>query len=165
MSFVGTASISPRPISGGPARSPTLRRNSKALLPSFLPFRTVSKLSGGSGFATQSGPRGRTCCTKPPNGCDDHGDVVPLTGCVSPSSGSKNPMLPAAVSWSDVVKLPKVVKAAVLPVLKNGSRWSGALPPPVVSLSEVNSKFVSVERAARVTLDTLVQLTPGVAQP
>jgi len=39
------------------------------------------------------------------------------------------------------------------------------LPPPVAVLSEVNSKFVKVERAARVTLDTLVQLPPAVAQP
>jgi hypothetical protein len=74
-------------------------------------------------------------------------------------------MLPAAVSWSDVVKLPKVVKAAVLPVLNSGSGWSGGLPPPVALLSEVNWKFVSVERAARVTFDWLVQLPPGVAQP
>ena len=74
-------------------------------------------------------------------------------------------MLSGAVSVSAVVKLPKVVKAAVLPVLNSGSRWSGALPPPVAVLSEVNSKFVKVERAACVTLDTLVQLPPAVAQP
>src|SRR5262252_5282595 len=163
MSSVGTASIKPRPIYGGPARSPTLRRKLKVLLPSFLPFRTVSKLIGASGFGTQSGPRGRTCCTKPPNACTVSGcAVLPFRQLwLSPSSGSKQPTLPGAASVRDVVKLPKVVKAAVLPVLVRASRWSGALPPPVFVLSEVppvcELKFVGVERAARVTFDTLVQ--------
>src|SRR2546421_667610 len=40
------------------------------------------------------------------------------------------------------------------------SRLSGARPPPVLLSREVNSKFVSVERAARETFDTQVE-PPG----
>ena len=75
---------------------------------------------------------------------------------VVPSSGSKKPMpvgLLAASGWFGS-KSPKVVKAAVLPVFVRASRLSGARPPPVLGSSEVNSKLVGVERAARVTLDT-----------
>src|SRR5262249_48026333 len=63
----------------------------------------------------------------------------------------------AASAWFGS-KSPKVVKAAVLPVFVSASRLSGARPPPVLGSSEVNSKFVGVERAARVTLDTLLQV-------
>ena len=65
-------------------------------------------------------------------------------------------MLPGAVSLSVLLKLPNVVKAAVLPVLLRASRLSGARPPPRLPgllSSEVNSKFVGVDRAARVTFD------------
>ena len=48
------------------------------------------------------------------------------------------------------------VKAAVRPVLLMASRLSAGLPPPVAGSSEVNSKLVGVERAARATLDTQV---------
>src|SRR5262249_34450506 len=99
MSFVGTASISPRPIYGGPARLPTLRLKPKNLLPSLLGPSSASKLIGGKGLVTQSGPSGRTCCTKPPNGCT--GNVVPEHEWLSPSKGSKQPMLPVAASVSE----------------------------------------------------------------
>src|SRR5215469_2276141 len=79
---------------------------------------------------------------------------------VVPSSGSKKPMpvgLLAASAWLGS-KSPKVVKAPVLPVFVRESRLSGARPPPVLGSSEVNSKLVGVDRAARVTLDTLLHV-------
>jgi hypothetical protein len=63
----------------------------------------------------------------------------------------------AASAWFGS-KSPKVVKAAILPVFVRASRLSGARPPPVLGSSEVNSKLVGVERAARVTWDTLLQV-------
>jgi hypothetical protein len=58
------------------------------------------------------------------------------------------------------VKIPEDSKAAVRPVLLIASRLSAGLPPPVAKSSDVNSKFVGVERAARATLDT--QVDPGI---
>src|SRR5215472_5928145 len=53
-------------------------------------------------------------------------------------------------------KSPKTVKAAVLPVLLIASRLSAGRPPPVTGSSEVNWKFVGVERPARAALDAHV---------
>src|SRR5262249_9685363 len=91
----------------------------------------------------------------PPNGCTVNDCVVvPFRQLwLAPSRGSKQPMLPGAVSVSVLLKLPKVVKAAVLPVLLRASRLSGARPPPVTGLSEANSKLVGGERAARVPFE------------
>jgi len=77
---------------------------------------------------------------------------------VVPSSGSKKPMPVGllAVSMCDGSKSPKTVKAAVRPVLLIASRLSAGRPPPVPGSSEVNSKLVGVERAARAALDAQV---------
>src|SRR5690242_8716130 len=124
------------------------------------------------------GSAGRTCWTKQPNGCTGNASgllrlsaqlctgpvrITPLK-VRDPSRGSKQPMLPGAVSVSVWLKFPKVVNAAVLPVLLMASRLSGARPPPVVVSSDVNSKFVSVERAARETFDAQVE-PPGHVGP
>ena len=174
MSAVGTASISPRPMYGGPARSPTVRRNpvteSSPVTGSGVPCRLASKATGAIGFGIQSGPTGRVCCTKPPNGCD----FSPVTIFVAaPSRGSKKPMpvgLVGTSAWFGL-KSPKVVKAAVRPGPLTASRLSfgfgwpsgsnvpAGCPPPVAGSSEVNWRFVGVARAARETRDT--QVDPG----
>ncbi len=61
-----------------------------------------------------------------------------------------------APSMCNGSKSPKTVKAAVRSVLLIASRLSAGLPPPVAGSSEVNSKLVGVERAARATLDAQV---------
>ena len=166
--------MSPRPMYGGPARSPTDRRKpvleSRPVTGSAVPCRLASKSTGGIGFAAQSVPAGRVCCTNPPNACD----FIPVAMFVAaPSRGSKKPIpvgLLAASAWLGL-KSPKVVKAAVRPGPLMASRLSAGLgwpsgsnvpagwPPPVAGSSAVNLKLVGVERAARETSDT--QVDPG----
>jgi hypothetical protein len=58
---------------------------------------------------------------------------------------------------ADGEKSPKIVKAAVLPVLVRASRLSAARPPPVAGLNAVYRKFVGVARAARVMCELVVR--------
>src|SRR3989442_15521765 len=122
MSCVRIECMSPRPIYGGPASSPTDRGKPKAGGASVIVGIRSGKPSG----------IGRVCWTNPP----------------SAGRGLKVPR-----GAGDGEKSPKIVNAAVLPVLLMASRLSAGRPP-VVGFPAVNRKLVGVERAALETFET-----------
>jgi hypothetical protein len=96
------------------------------------PVKFGSIAIGGIRSGRHAASEGRTCWTKPPK-----------FGLFAPVSADR----PLKVKGG--LKSPKIVKAAVRPVLVMASSLSGARPPPVAGSSAVKLKLVGVDRDAR----------------
>src|SRR3569833_2597395 len=138
-----TASMSPRPMYGGPDRSPIARLNPvglRCVTGSTPAARLGSSEKGGSGSGRQAFNEGRVWC-------------------VELAENAVRPSIVPVAGWMSA----NTVNAAVRPIPLNALIESAGRPPPVAMLNPTKLKLVGVVHPPRETWEEVVTRAVGPA--